>query len=415
MKVLIAGAGIGGLTTALSLEAIGVRDIRIVEAAAEIKELGVGINILPHSVRELSELGLEKQLRAGGIEAKPITYYNQHGDLIGTFARGGTEYGWPAYHFHRGRLQMILYRKVQEVLGEDSVRTGVQLASFDEREGSVRAALIHRDRAETTLEEADLLIGADGAASVTRSILYPDEGPPVWNGNVMTRAVTRGLAGDILKRPMIYAGHYKRRFLSYPILDPDDNVVLNWGGTYYVGGQQPGPRDWNKRVNAADVAAVYDGWNLGGLDVPDVMRRADAVFEYPQVDRDPVPRWSFGCVTLLGDAAHPMHPAGSQGASQAILDARALARHLDASDSIPEALRRYDDERIEPTARIVLENRRMGDGRVLQLVHERAPDGFDSIEDVMSQEELEQITGRYRQLSGFDPQTLKARVEADLP
>lgn len=397
MNVLIAGGGIGGLTVALCLHRAGFR-CRVFEAATEIRPLGVGINLLPHAVRELTLLGLDAALAATGVATKDLSYYSKRGQLIWCEPRGrDAGYAWRQYSIHRGRLQMLLLAAVRSQLGADAVVTGHALAGFETRDDGVTAHFRNGARAQ-----ADVLVGADGIHSQVRRTFYPQEGEPQFSGRLLWRGVSAAppfLSG----RSMIMAGHANQKFVAYPI----GASTINWVAELQVGGERaPLPRDWNRRADKSSFLPAFQDWRFDWLDVPALVERAEEVFEFPMVDRDPVERWSFDRVTLLGDAAHPMYPIGSNGASQAILDAAALARAFTQHGVTPAALTAYEQERLAPTASIVHSNRRQGPEVVMQMVEERAPDGFDDVERVIPRAELIEIASRYKQTAGFDRRRL---------
>jgi 5-methylphenazine-1-carboxylate 1-monooxygenase len=425
MKIAIIGGGIGGMTLALSLHDAGLRDVDVYESDARVRELGVGINVQPHAVRELTELGLQDQMAAVAIPTAELAYYSTHGQRIWGEPRGlAAGYQWPQFSIHRGELVLILYRAVVERLGEDRVHTGYHLSGFGPMPGfgagsRMWADFIDRATGEAKGRvEADLLIGCDGVHSVVRQSLYPDEGPPKWNGVTMWRGVTRGkpfLAG----RTMIMAGHFARRVVVYPIsrqMEERGEALLNWVSELKTADDQPMPRqDWQHKATIEDAVRPFEKFKFDFLDVPTMIRGADAVYQYPMVDRDPLPTWNGfemdrGAVTLLGDAAHPMYPVGSNGASQAILDARVLARDLATWPTAEEAVAAYDAERRPATAAVVAANRKVGPEQCMQIVEERAPHGFTNLDDIISMQELEQISRAYKLTAGFDPATLNSRA-----
>ncbi|HEY1823392.1 MAG TPA: flavin-dependent oxidoreductase [Trebonia sp.] len=408
--IAIAGAGVGGLVTALSLESAGRTDTTVLEAVSELRPLGVGINLLPHAVRELHELGLGDELATHGVPVDWMAYYDQHGNQICRVARGtaaGTK--WPQYSLHRGNFQFMLYRRVLEVLGPDAVRTGTRLRSFELTDDGVALETVSGPSQVQEARQYAALIGADGVNSTVRATLYPGEGEACWNGCVMWRGTAR-LDSDFLQaRTVLFAGHHDQRFMGYPIRMPDGELVLNWICTVKVDRPRAAPEDWNRQVDPAEILERYQTWRLGPISVPEVVANADAVYEYPMTDREPLPYWSVGQATLLGDAAHPMYPTGSQGSSQAILDARVLAAELTPDRPVADALAAYDERRRQATAKVVLANRQMADARVLQLVHERAPQGFGRASDVISDAEVQDINARYQRMAGFDPLELNQR------
>jgi 2-polyprenyl-6-methoxyphenol hydroxylase-like FAD-dependent oxidoreductase len=403
MRVAIIGGGIGGLATALSLHAAGI-DCDVYEAVPQIKPLGVGINLLPHAVRELSELGLADALAATAIETEKLIYANRFGQEIWQEPRGrAAGYNWPQFSIHRGALQVILLEAVTSRLGSSRVHTGAQAR----RAG---ASSVIFQSGETV--EADVIVAADGIHSALRAQFYPDEGTPKWNRRVLWRGVTEAepfLGG----RTMVMAGYQNQKFVCYPIsreATARGRSLINWIAELRIGGMADWRReDWNRAGRLEDFLPDFESWHFGWLDVPAVIRGASHIFEYPMVDRDPVTRWTFDRVTLLGDAAHPMYPIGSNGASQAILDARILAHALATTRSINAALALYEDNRRPGTSRLVLANRANGPEQVMQTVHERAPNGFTQLSAVVSVEELETTAERYKQIAGFDRDALNAR------
>jgi 2-polyprenyl-6-methoxyphenol hydroxylase-like FAD-dependent oxidoreductase len=413
MTVLIAGGGIAGLTTALSLHQIGV-DCRVFESVDAIQPLGVGINMLPHAVRELTEFGLQDRLAASAIPTAELAYYSARGQRIWSEQRGlAAGYRWPQFSIHRGALQMILHEAACARLGADSILTGHHLAGWEETPSGIRAYFVDR-RSGASLGSADgaLLIGADGIHSSVRQALYPHEGPPIWNGAILWRGVTRARP-FLTGRSMIMAGHEFQKFVAYPIsreAEQRGEAVVNWiAERKFRPDHQWRREDWNRSGNRDDFLPQFADWRFDWLDVPALIEAAEGCYEFPMVDRDPLQGWTFGRVTLLGDAAHPMYPIGSNGASQAILDARVLAREILAHGVTTYALEAYEAERRPATARIVLANRKNGPEQVMQLVQQRAPEGFRTIEEVLSAEELEGTAAVYKRIAGFDKDELNSR------
>ncbi|MFF1946120.1 flavin-dependent oxidoreductase [Rhodococcus qingshengii] len=419
MRVIVAGAGIGGLVTALSLHEAGFKQVQVVESVSRLRPLGVGINLLPHAVRELDELGLAEPLARLGVPTAELAYFNNHGQLIWSEPRGRqVGYRWPQYSVHRGQLQMLLLKAVRERLGPGAVRTGEAVRGFTAIGGSDTAGS-RATEVEVLLtsgvEYADLLVGADGIRSTVRAQLYPDEPAPLWNGLVLWRGTTRmpPFRGG---RSMIMAGDDTQKFVAYPISTPDaaGEVEVNWVAERSTSHPDIGRGDWNRQVEAAEFIDHFADWTFGWLDVPEIVRGASAIYVYPMVDRDPLLTWTHGPVTLLGDAAHPMYPIGSNGASQAVLDARvladALARH---NGDLGAACLDYEALRREATSAIVLANREMGPELVISLAHKRAPHGFLDIDRVIPLEERAEIAARYKRLAGFDPALLNDRRSYD--
>ncbi len=407
MRAVIAGGGIGGLTTALAFHHAGI-EVDVFEQASEVRELGVGINMLPHAVNELAALGLLPALDQAGIRTRELILMNRFGQPVWQELRGlDAGYDEPQFSIHRGTLQGVLYRAALERLGADRIHAGHRLVGFEERGQCVVARFERRADGEQVVVSGDLLIGADGIHSALRSSLYPDEGPPTWNGHLLWRgAVDWPVYVD--GRTQVIAGGNDAKLVYYPIhADPErtDRRLTNWAIMARLGdGSQPPPRreDWSRpgRLDEA-LPFVRDTFRLDFVDPVALIQATGTFFEYPCCDRDPLPRWSFGRVTLLGDAAHPMYPNGSNGASQAILDARSLTDHLLSAASVEHALAAYDAERRPATAEIVLANRRGGPEGVIDLVEARAPDGFDDLNAVASHAEREAIVRGYATLAGF--------------
>ena len=331
---------------------------------------------------------------------------NPYGQLILSDARGRSAgYDHPQIAIHRGELQMILLAAVQAALGAGRVHTASRLADFEERDGRVHARFVAPDGTPAGQAEADLMIGADGIHSSVRARFYPDEGPPKWNGVRLWRGTTVG-APFLSGATIVKAGWTAQKFICYPIAHrPDGQVLINWIADLEQDSTTLLEReDWNRPGRIEDFLPAYAGWRFPFLDLARLVRDADGIYEFPMVDRDPVARWSFGRITLLGDAAHPMYPIASNGASQAILDAEALAAAL-ATDGDPvDALRRYESVRLPATARIVEMNRQQGPDVILDIVRQRAPQGFERIEDVVPPSELAAIVGRYKVAAGHRQQ-----------
>ncbi|MEM6463127.1 MAG: flavin-dependent oxidoreductase [Pseudomonadota bacterium] len=409
MRVLIAGAGIGGLTTALMLHQRGIR-ARIFERAAEVREVGVGINTLPHAIRELAELDLLERLDAVGLRTRELRYLTKHGqevwrELRGTYAG----HDMPQFSIHRGRLQKVLYDAVVERLGAEAVMKGAQLSGFVQDEGGVTANFVDSVAGGNSLtERGEVLICADGIHSIGRRTFFPDEGPPNWNGVVMWRGATDWPIWED-GETMAIGGGMGGKFVLYPIAPiEEDRQLTNWvvGVRVADGATAPPPeKSWSKRAHLSEVLPHAKRFSIPGMDIEALVRASDAIYEYPMADRDPLPRWTHGRVTLLGDAAHPMYPVGSNGASQAILDARCLADALLRSEHPREALYVYEKERLPKTAEVVRLNRKGGPERVIDEVEKINPYLFENVDDVLSHKEREAIVKGYAGKAGFAVKT----------
>jgi len=416
MQVLIAGGGIGGLAAALSLHQVGI-PCTVFEQVSELRELGVGINTLPHAIKELAALGLLSALDQAGIRTRELIYANRIGQVVWRELRG-TDAGFaaPQFSIHRGKLHTVLLDAVRERLGADAVRTGNRLVSFVERDDRVVVRFEQYEGAATIEVEGDALIGADGIHSVVRAALYPAEGPPVWNGMMLWRGAAHWPT-YIDGRTMVIAGGMGRKFVFYPIhADPasPDTRLTNWAVMAQISdgtGAPPRREDWNRAGEWNEIEPfMRDRFRLDFVDPLALIRASGVFYEFPMCDRDPLPRWSFGRVTLLGDAAHPMYPVGSNGASQAVLDARSLARWMAQRRSMGEALAAYDAERRPMTAEIVLNNRKGGPERVIDVLEERAPDGFTDVDAVASYSEREAIVRGYASMAGFAKEQVNRRL-----
>lgn len=415
MKILVVGAGIGGLTTALRLHQAGI-ECEVYEQADEIRELGVGVNLLPHAVKELAELGLHERLAEVGIRTHELIYTHRLGHEIMRRPCGlAAGFVFPQISIHRGRLQGVLLRAVHERLGAGAVRTGHRLVGFDQDAGGVRAHFV--DPHGTALEDVrgDALIGADGIHSAVRSTLFPDEGPPRWNGFMLWRGTTEWPEFGT-GRSMIIAGGNAAKIVIYPIAAgrAPGTVLTNWAVgelTGRTGDPPPQRQDWSRLADPAKLRGL-----LGRFGVPLVdhvaLAMAGECYEFPMCDRDPLPYWTQGRVTLLGDAAHPMYPMGSNGAGQAILDATSIAGQLARNPDPAEALQAYQDERLPVTSEVVFRNRVGGPEQVIDEVERRAPEGFSRIEDVMAAAEMEALVKSYARVTGASQEQVNRAAPA---
>ena len=399
MNVLIAGGGVGGLALALMLHQRGIA-CAVLEAAPAVKPLGVGINTLPHAIRELAALDLLPALDAVAIRTRELRYLNRFGQEIWKEPRGvwaGHEV--PQFSIHRGHLHQVLWQAAEARLPVGALLRNARMQSFAQDEAGVTAQLV-----DGRSLRGDVLIGADGIHSAIRAHLHPDDGGIRWNGIQMWRGAVEWPAfegGDT----MIIAGDMKEKLVLYPIAPGASAAtrLTNWVVCAQIGdASKPPPRreDWSRPGQLDEVLAHVARFRIPFLDVAALVRATGEFWEYPMCDRDPLPFWTERRVTLLGDAAHPMYPVGSNGASQAVLDARCLADLL-ATQAPEAALAAYAAERLPKTAEIVRANRKGGPERVVDEVSARAPDGFARLEDVISREELAAIAGGYAQMAGF--------------
>ena len=384
----------------------------MVERAQELRPLGVGINLLPHAVRELTELGLGEAVAAIGVPPGRLTYVNRLGQLIWSEPRGtDAGYHWPQLSVHRGEFQLLLADEVRRRLGPDAIRLGWRATAVEHGGSTDTVRFADASGAELALE-ADVVVGADGIHSALRAQAYPDEGPPPWNRLVLWRGTA--LAPTFLDgRTMVMAGDGEQKFVAYPLVAPGAEQGLtrvNFIAERRAPDGMSETADWNHPVAAAPIVELFADWRFDWLDVPGVIGAADGILEYPMVDRDPLPRWSFGRTTLLGDAAHALYPNGSNGASQAILDARSLAFRLATLPHVEDALAAYEEDRRPATTRLSGMTRQLGPERVMQLARDRAPGGFADIHDVSPEQELGEIADSYKLAAGFHPEQLNERA-----
>lgn len=402
--VIIIGAGIGGLTLALMLAEKGIRS-RVFEATSEIQPIGVGISILPHASEQLCALGLREALERTGISATWSCFYNRFGNLAYREPLGlQAGYNVPQIQIHRGDLQRILYSALVARTGLRTVVTGHRCVRVDQNGAGATAHFVDPDGRPLPSVNGRAVVAADGIHSAVRRQLFPNEGGPIYSGVNMWRGVTRW-------KPFLDGSSYVRagwlshgKMVIYPIrdsIDAEGNQLINWVAEIETA--EHAQQDWNRRGRLEDFIGAFEDWKFDFLDVPAMIRAADSILEYPMVDKDPLPQWSFGAVTLLGDAAHPMYPRGSNGAGQAILDARALADALATHRDVPEALKVYEAERLEKTAHVVRTNRSTPPDIILKVVYERSGDRpFDNIEDVIPTDELAAISNNYKKVAGYE-------------
>jgi 2-polyprenyl-6-methoxyphenol hydroxylase-like FAD-dependent oxidoreductase len=408
-QIAIAGGGIGGLALALQLEERGI-DCRVYEAAPELKALGAGISLLPHGTRELARLGLLDELKRRAVEFRESCFFTSSGQLI---YRDPANSEFPQLLIHRADLHEVLVAAVRERLGEGAVALGHVCTGFDQDEDGVTVGLADFEtKAPREPARAAALIGCDGLHSAVRAQLYPDEGGFAFSGINMWRGLS--------VHPKILSGGSHIRIGSlrtgklvvYPVrenVDGQGGQLVNWVAEVIQ--EEQGPAEWSRQGSLEDFIDYYEDWHFDWLDVPALLRATQVVLEYPMVDRDPLDRWTFGRVTLLGDAAHPMLPRGSNGAMQAVLDGGALAEAL-AAEPVPAALVRYERERLERVNRIVLANRSTPPDFLIETVQQRTEDQpFERLEDVVQDGELEALMEDYKRLAGYDAASLSALEE----
>jgi 5-methylphenazine-1-carboxylate 1-monooxygenase len=409
--VLIAGAGIGGLALALTLHEIGVPCL-VLESVGELKPLGVGINLQPNAVRELYEMGFGPgDLDEIGVQTQEFALVGLNGKDVYSEPRGlKAGYRWPQYSVHRGGLQMMLYRATVDRLGEGAVRTGVRVTGYRNHPGGVKVQVESRAAGRQDIE-GSLLIGADGLHSAVRAQMHPSQPPIQWGGAIMWRGVTRGLPIRT-GASFVGFGTHRQRVVFYPISrrEPASGLAdINWIAEITVDSSGGWPEgDWNKKVRHEDFMHHFEDWAHDWIDVPAMLRGAADVYEYPMIDRDPVPTWVDGRVALLGDAAHVMYPTGSNGGSQAIIDVRVLGVSLLAHGVTPAALQDYDAKLCKDVSALVLRNRGAGPFGLLNLLDERCGGVFDDIEKVIPRAERDEFMRGYRSAAGFAMDKLNA-------
>lgn len=416
--ILIAGGGPGGLAVALTLHQIGVPCI-VFESVAEPRPLGVGINLQPNAVRELYDLGIGPAMLDNiGIQAREWALVGLNGNDVYSETRGLLAgYNWPQYAVHRGQLQMLLFAEVQKRLGANMIRLGHRVTGYRNDADGVTASVEGPDGAMIEVKGA-LLIAADGLHSAIRAQMYPDQPPPQWGGAIMWR-------GTSLGKPIrsgssfVGLGTHRHRLVFYPISQPDPETglsVINWIAERTFDntqGWQGG--DWTKSVQHADFLHHFEGWQYAWLDVPALLLGADTVYEYPMIDRDPVPTWRDGNVVLMGDAAHVMYPTGSNGASQAIVDARILGAMVIKHGVTPAALDAFDTALCPEISKLVLRNRGAGPFGLLNMVDDRCGGTFDNIDDVISEAERLQFMAAYKSAAGFAIEKLNTAAPTIAP
>ena len=407
MTVIVAGGGIAGMTMALTCHQLELPVI-VHESVKTIEPLGVGINLQPNAVRELFELGLERDLAEIGIQAKEWALVGKNGNDVWSEPRGlDAGYRWPQYSVHRGHLQMMLYRQVLKRLGPKAVISDSRLKSYNNDNDHVLAHFVDSDGKEQKVE-GSILVGADGLHSSVRAQMHPNDGPPKWGGAVMWRGTTQ--AKPIRTgASFVLLGKLEQRFVCYPISQPDPitgKAIINWIAELTYDTSKEGHSDWNTQVPVEKFINHFSDWSYEWLDVPQLIREASAVYEYPMVDRDPLTTWVDGRCVLVGDAAHVMYPVGSNGASQAIVDTRVLGSAFVKHGLDQTALLHYESLNLKEMNELVLRNRGAGPIGILGIVEERCGGVFDKIEDVIPRSEIEQYMSNYKAAAGFAIETL---------
>jgi 2-polyprenyl-6-methoxyphenol hydroxylase-like FAD-dependent oxidoreductase len=399
--VLIIGAGIGGLSLALALAQRGIA-ARVFEAAGELKPIGSGLNLLPHAVAELAELGLFDALAELAVTTQDSLFFNRFGQLIWREPAGRhAGYRWPQLSIHRGDLQSVLLSEVRRQLGPERLHFGWRCTGAASKPDHVIAAFLDTSTGASADAAGSVLIACDGIHSVIRRQLYPQEPAPIYSGVNMWRGLTRQPA-FLTGASMVRAGWLRTgKMVIYPVRNHDDGTqLINWVAELETPNYQRW--DWTRPGRLEDFIAAFTDWRFDWLDVPQMIRNAQSILEFPMVDRDPLPRWSFDRLSLLGDAAHPMLPRGSNGAVQAILDARDLADRLASTANWVRALAAYEEHRRSATETVVLTNRSNPPDAILREIFLRTQDRpFGKIEDVISAAELAQISNRYKRVSGY--------------
>jgi 2-polyprenyl-6-methoxyphenol hydroxylase-like FAD-dependent oxidoreductase len=402
MNIAIVGGGIAGLSFALGLHKRGI-DCDVFEAVTDIKEIGVGITLLPHAMRELAELGLQDALEAVGIENLESVFYTQHGQYVYKEARGRhAGYTLPEIGIHRGKLHRILFDAAVSRLGADKVHTGMRCSAFSQNDNGVEIEFSNAHTQTSLKVQAQIAVACDGVNSVVRAQMHPQDalcfaGINTWRGVTVHPPILTGKS--YLRIGTVEVG----KMVIYPIIDNVDgkgNQLINWVAEL----QKPNAamNDWNRPGDPAVCAEIFKDWTFDFLNVPELILKADKVFEYPMVDKNALPFWTQGRVTLMGDAAHPMYPRGSNGSAQALIDARTLADQLAQHTDPQEALKAYEVLRLAPTAKVVETNRNVPPDFIIMKAQELSGGKpFRHIDDLITQDELRQISDHYKTVAGF--------------
>ena len=402
MNIAIVGGGIAGLSFALGLHQRGI-DCDVFESVNDIKEIGVGITLLPHGMRELAALGVQDALEAVGIENLESVFYTQHGQYVYREARGRhAGYALPEIGIHRGKLHRILFDAAVSRLGANKVHTGMRCTGFSQNADGVQIDFANAHTGQPVSVNAQIAVACDGVNSVIRKQMHPQDalcfaGINTWRGVTVHPPILTGKS--YLRIGTVEVG----KMVIYPIIDNVDgkgNQLINWVAEL----QKPNAamNDWNRPGDPAVCAEIFKDWTFDFLNVPELILKAEKVFEYPMVDKDALPYWTQGRVTLMGDAAHPMYPRGSNGSAQALIDARTLAEQLSLHSNPQDSLKAYEALRLAPTAKVVETNRNVPPDFIIMKAQELSGGKpFRHIDDLISQDELRQISDNYKTVAGF--------------
>ena len=408
MTVLICGAGIGGLSLGLSLQQLKI-PFQIFESSVSIEPLGVGVNLQPNAVKELFALGLKDPLTRIGVQTEEFGLFSKKGLEIWTESRGlKAGYNVPQFSVHRGELQKLLYDTLIERSKKSSVSLGARATGFKNLSSSVQLQYFKKNTKKNEIFYGHILVACDGINSNIRKQLFPNEGDPLWNGAILWRGLTTA-SPFRTGASMVMIGHDTQRFVSYPISQKDrrGNAKINWIAELKFNPEKKYMKsDWSKKVDKSKFIGSFTEWSFEWINPLSLISETSSVYEYPMVDRDPLEKWTFGRTTLLGDAAHPTYPVGSNGASQAIIDARKLAFHLKVNGLNETALLSYENEMLPLTAKITLANRSSGPDALLQVVEDRCGGTFNNIQEIISQSELKNHSEKYKSVAGLNIERL---------